>query len=79
MLFYPDKFIVCQSGISLEYLLKNWKFCFYWSYNYYGKDLISYSVPELNTKFYSNGNYMIYQLRIGYAISSIWKKKSVKK
>jgi len=72
---FPKNIYILQSGLNLEVMLKSWRFGCLVTYNNNPKDFIKYSVDALETSFKSTGDYMTYQLRVGYAISNIWKKR----
>ena len=72
---FPQKAFLIESGLSIELILKSWKFAFLATGNYSGKEFINYSVKDKNTYFSANGSYATYQIRAGYAISNFWSRK----
>ena len=74
---FPKTALLIETGLSLELILKSWKFAFLAtaSINYTGKDFINYSIKDMNTSFSTTGSYVTYQIRVGYAISNIWNRK----
>ena len=72
---FPKTAFLIETGLSLELILKSWKFAFLATGNYSGKEFINYSVKDKNTYFSTNGNYVTYQIRIGYAISNFWSRE----
>jgi hypothetical protein len=73
---FPQTACLIETGLSMELILKSWKFAFMVTSNYSGKDFIKYSIDNMNTVFSTNGDYFTYKIRIGYAISNIWKRKT---
>jgi hypothetical protein len=73
---YPQTTILFESGISLECILKSWKFGFMITSNMSRRDFMNYTIDNKDTYFVIDGSYFTYSLRIGYAISNIWKKKN---
>ena len=71
---FPKTACLIETGLSVELILKSWKFAFLATGSYSRKEFLNYSVKDMNTYFSSNGGYFSYQIRIGYAISNIWKR-----
>ena len=72
---FPKTACLIETGLSIELILKSWKFAFLATGSYSGKEFINYSVKDMDTYFSSNGSYFSYQIRIGYAISNFWKRE----
>jgi hypothetical protein len=72
---FPKTAFLIETGLSIELILKSWKFAFLATGNYSGKEFINYSVKEKNTYFSTNGNYITFQIRVGYAISNFWSRE----
>ena len=72
---FPKTSCLIETGVSIEFILKSWKFAFLATGNYSGKDFINYSIKDMNTYFSTNGSYISYQVRIGYAISNFWNRE----
>jgi hypothetical protein len=71
---FPETALLVETGLSLEFILKSWKFAFLATTNYSGKEFINYSLKDSKTYFSTNGNYVTYQIRVGYAISNFWSR-----
>ena len=72
---FPKTSCLIETGLSLELIMKSWKFAFLATGNYSGKDFINYSIKDMDTYFSTNGSYISYQIRIGYEISNFWNRE----
>ena len=72
---FPKTSCLIETGLSLELIMKSWKFVFLATGNYSGKDFINYSIKDMDTYFSTNGSYVSYQIRIGYEISNFWNRE----
>lgn len=72
---FPKVSCLIETGLSLEMILRSWKFAFLATGNYGKKDFMNYSIKNMDTFFSTNGSYIAYQFRIGYAISNLWNRE----
>ncbi|MCT4586443.1 MAG: hypothetical protein N4A71_01330 [Carboxylicivirga sp.] len=75
---FPNHAILFEGGLSLELVLKSWKFALLYTEHINQSDFANYKVDELDTHFSSSGSYRTLKFRIGYAVSNLWAKKKNK-